>query len=129
MRRGYGRGTTVVLAAAALAATTVACSGSEEKAEPTTGAEVYRAVCATCHGRDGAGFVGPSLSGVAARYPNVADQVAVVTNGGRQMPAFGAQLTPEQIQRVVDYTRATFVDDQSPTTTPVVGPTLPSTGR
>ena len=105
------------------------CSSSSEKSEPKTGAQVFQAVCATCHGKDGSGFVGPSLYDVAQRYPNVADQIAVVTDGRRGMPSFATQLSPEQIRRVVEYTRRTFVTNPSTSTTDFNGPTLPPTTR
>jgi mono/diheme cytochrome c family protein len=112
----------------ALAVVTVglsgACSSSDDQSQepPRTGAAIYRAVCATCHGQSGQGFVGPSLYDVAARYPDQAEQIALVTNGRAQMPAFGGQLTPEQISTVVDYTRTRFAVTS---TTVFIGPTLP----
>jgi mono/diheme cytochrome c family protein len=38
-------------------------------------------------------------------FPDAADQVAVVTNGQGGMPDFGNDLTPEQIDAVVEFTR------------------------
>jgi mono/diheme cytochrome c family protein len=52
-----------------------------------------------------AGGFGPTLAGVVVqRYPNIADQVAVVTNGRGSMPSFASSLTPAQITAVVEYT-------------------------
>jgi mono/diheme cytochrome c family protein len=50
---------------------------------------------------------GPQLAGGVAkrRFPNVDDQVAFVTHGRGSMPAFGGQLSAEQIRQVVEYTR------------------------
>ncbi|TML57806.1 MAG: cytochrome c [Actinobacteria bacterium] len=44
------------------------------------GEQVFAANCSTCHGAHGEGAVGPRLSGgaVVRRYPNPADQIAVV---------------------------------------------------
>ena len=109
-----------------------ACSSSSESADaPTTGPAIYREVCATCHGRTGGGGVGPSLVDVASRYPDVAKQVALVTNGATRMPAFGQRLSARQIDRVVAYTREAFSTAPSTTTTsgPLVGPSTPSTGN
>lgn len=95
----------LVLGAGLLAA---ACGGggSDEASTPRTGAEVYSAYCATCHGVDGQGGVGPTLAGqMEAAYPDVADQIAVVTNGKGTMPAWGSRLSAGQIRRVVEYTR------------------------
>jgi len=70
------------------------------------GAQVYKERCSGCHGGDGSGGIGPRLAGrVVAKYPDPADQIAVVTNGRRGMPAFGQRLTPEEIAAVVAYTR------------------------
>lgn len=114
---------------AAAALLGAACSGSEEESVPRTGPAIYKATCQTCHGRQGEGFVGPSLVDAAARYPDVADEVAIVTNGNGQMPAFGGRLTTAQIATVVDYTRLAFtsVPNTSSTTAPFVGPTIPTT--
>jgi mono/diheme cytochrome c family protein len=71
------------------------------------GAAVYRSNCAACHGADGGGGRGPALGGgaVVTRFPDAADQIAVVTDGRGGMPSFGGDLSAEQIEAVVDYTR------------------------
>jgi len=81
-------------------------SGASAAGQPD-GATLYADNCARCHGPDGGGAVGPQLSeGRAAElFPNVEDQIAVVANGQGGMPAFGGNLSPEEIQAVVDYTR------------------------
>ena len=76
-------------------------------ATTTAGADLFAAQCAGCHGSDGQGGRGPRLydGAVVARFPDVEDQVALVTDGRGGMPAFGGRLTPEQIREVVRYTR------------------------
>lgn len=71
------------------------------------GAEVFAGNCAGCHGASGGGGVGPALGGgaVVEAYPDPADQIEVITNGRSGMPAFGGDLTPEEIEAVTDYTR------------------------
>ena len=86
-----------------------------------TGAQVWQAACAACHGTDGAGrshdVVGfdtplPDLRDCtfATSEPSQ-DWFAVVHEGGRvrgldrMMPAFGGALTDEEISRTVDYLR------------------------
>jgi mono/diheme cytochrome c family protein len=71
------------------------------------GQAVYEANCATCHGADGSGGVGPQLSdGKAAEaFPDAADEVAVVTNGRGGMPSFEGDLSAQEIDEVVEYTR------------------------
>ena len=92
--------TTVVLALVA-----AACGGSGE-ARPTTGAGIYKAYCATCHGADGQGFVGPALAGLMVeKYPDIEDQITVVREGRGEMPAWRGDLTPKEIRTVVEYTR------------------------
>jgi mono/diheme cytochrome c family protein len=51
--------------------------------------------------------MGPQLSGgrVVERYPNIEDQIAVVTNGQGAMPSFGGSLSAGQIRAVVRYER------------------------
>ncbi len=73
----------------------------------TPGAKLFEANCASCHGADGGGGIGPQLAGgvVTRDFPNESDQITFVTNGRGSMPAFGSVLTPAQIQQVVQYTR------------------------
>jgi mono/diheme cytochrome c family protein len=108
-----------VLALLAAAVTVIALFANEpDDATPATatatatgespdGADVYAASCASCHGPDGGGGVGPALGGgaVVDSYPDEADQVAVITDGRGGMPAFGDALSAEEIQAVTSYTR------------------------
>jgi mono/diheme cytochrome c family protein len=76
-------------------------------AASTPGAHLFAANCATCHGSDGGGGVGPQLSDgkAVAAFPTVDDEVQFVTTGRDGMPAFGGQLSAAEIADVVDYTR------------------------
>ena len=95
---------------------------------PGTGAELYEAACAACHGSDGTGApaaaVGfdiplPDFSdcGFASREPD-GDWLGVTHEGGpvrafdRMMPAFGDALTEEEILRILGRVRE-FCDDPS----------------
>jgi mono/diheme cytochrome c family protein len=71
------------------------------------GAAVFSENCATCHGADGSGISGPPLDDgiVVVNFPDVQDQIDVVTGGRGPMPAFGDRLSAEEIQAVVEYTR------------------------
>jgi mono/diheme cytochrome c family protein len=101
--------------AAGLGALAGACGGGGHHASeatsstPTTlaaqqqGAQIFGARCASCHD--------PRLAAQVTRdFPNIDDEIAVVTNGRRgpleTMPSFGGVLTPAQIRDVVAYTRA-----------------------
>ena len=83
--------------------------GSDDAAEPgvVDGAAVYSARCASCHGATGGGGSGPALADgrLLEAYPDVADQVAVVTDGRGGMPSFSSRLSPEEIEAVVEHTR------------------------
>ena len=98
----------IVGAASAIAFTVAAVGcGGGGGSTPTTGPAIYKAYCATCHGVDGQGGVGPQLGAgvVAQKYPNIDDQIAVVTNGKGTMPSWRGRLTPSQIRNVVVYER------------------------
>ena len=75
--------------------------------ELVAGRQVYIDRCANCHGNDGAGGRGTKLSGgrMITQYPVVGDQVEVIADGVRSMPAFAEVLDAEQIAAVVRYTR------------------------
>jgi len=76
-----------------------------------SGEELFANVCQGCHMPDARGAVGagtyPSLAGngnlAASGYP-----LAVVVNGQRGMPAFGAMMSDEQVAAVVNYLRTHF---------------------
>jgi mono/diheme cytochrome c family protein len=90
-----------------------ACSGeTSSPAAPTgdaalvQGQQIYSQNCASCHGASGQGGYGPKLAGVVAvKYPNIDDQIALITNGKGAMPAFSKKLSAEQITSVTRYTR------------------------
>lgn len=74
---------------------------------PSPGGQLFQANCASCHGAQGEGGIGPRLAGVVTHdFPNETDQINFVTKGKGSMPAFGGNLSPAQIRQVVDYTRA-----------------------
>jgi mono/diheme cytochrome c family protein len=81
--------------------------GGGGAASDGTGAELYAANCARCHGSGGGGGFGPRLSGgqVVDAFPDAADEIEIVTEGEGSMPAFGNRLTPAEIADVVEYTR------------------------
>jgi mono/diheme cytochrome c family protein len=80
-------------------------TGGVAKGSP--GAQIYQSNCASCHGADGGGGIGPELANgaVVKAFPDETKQVAVVTNGRNGMPSFKGDLTPEEIEQVVEYTR------------------------
>jgi mono/diheme cytochrome c family protein len=83
-------------------------SGSSASSYGPPGAALFVANCAACHGSDGGGGTGLQLSNgkVRAAFPDVADEIKVVTNGRNGMPAFGSNLSADEISLVVEYTRS-----------------------
>ncbi len=77
----------------------------ETRADSQSGAAVYQAHCASCHGADRLGAMGPAL------LPENLSRVRRVQAGtsiaeglpATQMPAFGGQLSADQIEAVVDF--------------------------
>ena len=71
------------------------------------GATVYENRCAGCHGGDGGGGLGPQLSDgrVVQRFPDIADHIAVITDGRGGMPGFGDRLSEAEITAVAEYER------------------------
>ena len=89
-----------------------ACSsGGSPEAVPSDpvlalGQQIYKANCASCHGQKGGGGIGTKLAGlVAKKYPNIADQEALIANGRGSMPKFGSRLSAEEINAVARYER------------------------
>lgn len=79
-------------------------SGGESTAQGDVdnGAKVFENNCMSCHGKEGAGGGGPTLQGddFATNYDKV---VKLVKNGGGGMPAFGEQLSEQEIADVSTY--------------------------
>lgn len=86
--------------------------GSAQPAGPD-GAAIFDQRCSVCHGNDGGGGIGPALADgrMVSRYPDVADQIAVINGGRGEMPKFGNRLTPEEIAAVVEFTRTSLVEN------------------
>jgi len=73
-------------------------------ADVDAGADVFGSNCASCHGSDGGGGIGPNLQDVADRL-TVEEQAETVVNGRGNMPAWGGELSTEEIAEVIRYTR------------------------
>lgn len=71
------------------------------------GERVYVRACASCHGGDGSGGIGPSLHGVAERL-SVEEHTKVVRDGRNQMPPWAGVLSDDEMTAVIDYERKTF---------------------
>ena len=77
--------------------------------DPAQGRQVYGDNCAACHGADGGGGSGPKLAGVQA-YANPDVVVEQIRDGGGGMPAFGDQLSEQELADV----SAFVVEDLAP---------------
>jgi mono/diheme cytochrome c family protein len=83
-------------------ATTTATGG--EGGDAANGAQVFASAgCGGCHtfaAANATGSVGPDLDEVDVTFDEVVEQV---TNGGGAMPAFGDELSEQEIQDVAAY--------------------------
>jgi mono/diheme cytochrome c family protein len=78
-----------------------------------TPADIYKAKCAMCHAADGSGNT-PAGKAMKARDFHDADVIKAtdadltqaITKGRNKMPAYGTQLSPDQIKGLVAYIRA-----------------------
>ncbi len=79
------------------------------------GAAIYSTHCASCHGAEGEGGVGPTLidSSLLASSDRA---IRLVINGGHIMPPFGSLLDDEQIANVLTYARNTWGNEFGPVT-------------
>lgn len=89
----------------ALALTITAC-GVGRPPEDASGAEIYRLLCANCHGADLSGGLGPSLGpdSPSASQPDSFLEVSIMRGRGR-MPSFSSSLDQDQLSRLIDYIR------------------------
>ncbi len=85
--------------------------GADDPAQLEAGQTVYELNCAGCHAADGTGVegVGRPLIGIASQGDR-ARHVESVTSGRTAMPAFGEQLSSEEIDQAISYVRLTFVE-------------------
>ena len=97
-----------VLALALVVVALAAGCGDDGSESGGEGADLYKVHCATCHGGSGGGGTGPSLEGIADRLA-LDEHIKTVTDGRPGgMPSFEGDLTPAQIEAVVDYERTQF---------------------
>jgi cytochrome c6 len=76
-------------------------------------AKVYKTNCELCHGPDGSGNTGPGkafhakdLRSDEVQKESDAALSEVITKGRGKMPAFGAKIKPDDIQKLVAYIRS-----------------------
>ncbi len=94
----------VVLSASACSLKTpVVPEGADSVLEE--GRQIWGNACVTCHGAGGGGGRGPALKESENRYPEIADQIQVVSEGLNGMPSFGSRFSAAEIEAVVRYIR------------------------
>ena len=99
-----------ILAAALLL---VACFvPSRSVAGTSSGEEIFKSSCASCHGVDGAGkttmgkvFKIRDLRSEDVQKQSDADLNRIIAKGKDKMPAYSGKLKPEQIEQLVSYIR------------------------
>lgn len=108
--------TVVAVAAAGLVlfvlGSSATAQGGDNAADVEAGGAVYASSCAGCHGAEGMGVagLGRPLTGIAAQGDR--DQhIMSITDGRGGMPAFGPNLSEEEISQATSFVRLTFVED------------------
>jgi cytochrome c6 len=88
-----------------------AAAFSQTAASSSKGKEIFARKCVTCHGSDGAGSaVGKSLKVADLRSALVqkksdTDLAHVISEGKNSMPAFGNDLSADEVKAMVSYVR------------------------
>ena len=85
----------------------------EIPSEGLTPERAYTRHCSACHGADGQGAIGPQLGNgaVVQAYPDIEDQIEVITDGRGQMPSFGDSLSTDDIRAIAEYEREELGQD------------------
>ncbi|HLV90888.1 MAG: cytochrome c [Acidimicrobiales bacterium] len=92
--------------AAVAAVLAVAGCGVSAPPSDATGEQIYRNLCANCHGANLEGRVGPALgpgSNAAAQPDSFIETTVLHGRGG--MPSFRSVLDDDQVQRLIGYLR------------------------
>ncbi len=84
----------------------------DDPADVEDGKEIFEANCARCHGNDGTGSnFGRDLTDVATQEPDRSVHITSVTDGKGNMPAFGSDLSEDDIDKAISYVRLEFVTE------------------
>jgi mono/diheme cytochrome c family protein len=88
-----------------------AISASAQHLPQQGGEALYKGICQDCHMPDARGGTGAGSYPALATNPRLAEKgypIAVVVNGQKAMPPFGASLDDQQIADVINYVRTHF---------------------
>jgi len=85
----------------------------------TPGGVLFLANCAACHGARAEGNVGPPLNAAGhAHHHSDTELVQAITQGIKrpgaptEMPAWGQELSPQQVRQLVEFIKLTWTDEQ-----------------
>src|SRR5699024_9053243 len=84
--------------------------GQVSRQQAEAGENIFQQNCATCHGANGTGGIGPALAGNSA-LQDTQLVVSQIINGGGGMPAFGNVLSDQQIAEVATHIRNSWGND------------------
>ncbi len=80
------------------------------------GESVYQENCAVCHGEQGEGhiqFDAPALDSTEHAWHHADTQIiGLIRTGGQQMPAVGANFSPEEVDAVIAYVKQWWTPQQ-----------------
>ena len=93
------------VAAAVPAPAAAAAPAADPAALTAAGKELFASNCASCHGAEGKGGIGPDLSSANYKFGNNHDAVLSSIRDGRPggMPAYGNQLSSAQIEALAAF--------------------------
>lgn len=79
-----------------------------EGGDPASGEAIFAGNCATCHGPNAEGGIGPSLVSAEMKAKDDDHYRQVITNGvtGTAMPAWGGRLSTQDIEDVIAFLRS-----------------------
>ena len=86
-----------------------------------SGADIYKDLCAQCHGQNGEGGLGPSLRNPQFQANTTDQQIYDTISKGHEstaMIAWGTILNPDQIQQLVEFIRQLEPGEELPAATP-----------
>lgn len=103
--------------------------GADDPGQVEAGKAVFEMNCAGCHAVDGTGVAGRGrpLTGIASQGDR-ATHIGSITNGKGGMPAFGEQISADEIEQAASYVRLTFVEAATAETTELAVTGVGTTG-
>jgi mono/diheme cytochrome c family protein len=99
-------------------------SSDEIPSEGLAPDRLYTRHCSACHGAQGQGAIGPQLGdgAVVEAYPDIDDQIQVITDGRGQMPSFGESLSRDDIRAIAEYEREELGQETPTSSTSTTSP-------